>query len=523
LLVNDHSLKGAGVLPAWLTGKTSDVAGLVVAPALLALVVRARGGAAVVACHVAVGLGFSLLKTVPAAAEAWSRALSWVVPSRLWCDPTDLVALPALGLSWRLFRRAGCPSPAERERGRHFVAAALGLFGCVATSRAGRPPVIVGGDVVYWPRPNGRDVDVFDRGTGQRRRPLDLDSDCEVVSGRTFYCNEGDRIVARDASGAKRLWFTASVKPAGGLRPLAVDDRRLYAFAHPPDDPYGRGALVAFDVARGTKLWTASEPLSLKSHQLIDGRLFVRTGGDGGAKLLSFDAATGEKRWSVPAKGATDGDRLAVANGLVIVAVAWLEEDGREPGRPWREHGEVWALDVATGRREWTHEAVGYKPSRVGATENVAIAAGRSTFEALDLATGRLVGRLEPLDVLSATPAAGVVPVLRANVVEGLRPADGTVAWRTPVEMAFNAHATTRDGVFYVNDTSGSLVAIEATTGGILWQIKKLSYESPAVAGARARPPPAGVTRGPRPCGPRCRRGSCTSPGRRSSSTLRAP
>jgi hypothetical protein len=36
LALNDHVLKGAGLLPAWLTGKLSDVAGLVVAPVLLA-------------------------------------------------------------------------------------------------------------------------------------------------------------------------------------------------------------------------------------------------------------------------------------------------------------------------------------------------------------------------------------------------------------------------------------------------------------------------------------------------------
>src|SRR5687767_4407511 len=65
LLVNDHVLKAAA--PGWLTGKASDVAGLLVAPPLLALVLTAsvprvsHGVRAAVATG-AVGLGFTAVK-----------------------------------------------------------------------------------------------------------------------------------------------------------------------------------------------------------------------------------------------------------------------------------------------------------------------------------------------------------------------------------------------------------------------------------------------------------------------------
>src|SRR5262245_28812425 len=42
LLVNDHLLKGAGILPGAITGKLSDLAGLIVAPVLVAALVGAR-------------------------------------------------------------------------------------------------------------------------------------------------------------------------------------------------------------------------------------------------------------------------------------------------------------------------------------------------------------------------------------------------------------------------------------------------------------------------------------------------
>ncbi|MET8039975.1 hypothetical protein ABZU25_03800 [Micromonospora sp. NPDC005215] len=112
LLVNDHVLKPA--LPGLLTGKLSDVAGLVLAPPLVAvlltlLVPRLPARAAALAGLVAVGAGFALVKSSGYAAELASSA--WTVlagPSLVRADWTDLLTLPALGLalwSWTRSRR----------------------------------------------------------------------------------------------------------------------------------------------------------------------------------------------------------------------------------------------------------------------------------------------------------------------------------------------------------------------------------------------------------------------------------
>src|SRR5262245_19780770 len=102
LLVNDHVLKGAGLLPGWLTGKLSDVAGLFATPALFATLVCARSRRSVAICHALVGGTFAVLEVVPQADALWSAALrvAWV-PWQTWADPTDLLALPALALSYR--------------------------------------------------------------------------------------------------------------------------------------------------------------------------------------------------------------------------------------------------------------------------------------------------------------------------------------------------------------------------------------------------------------------------------------
>ncbi|MEO3774853.1 hypothetical protein [Micromonospora sp. B9E7] len=110
LLVNDHVLKPA--FPGLLTGKLSDVAGLVLAPPLVAvlltlLVPRLPARIAALAGLVAVGAGFAVVKSNGYAAELASSA--WTVlagPSLVRADWTDLLTLPALGLAWWSWRRA---------------------------------------------------------------------------------------------------------------------------------------------------------------------------------------------------------------------------------------------------------------------------------------------------------------------------------------------------------------------------------------------------------------------------------
>ncbi|MFG1868945.1 hypothetical protein [Micromonospora arborensis] len=110
LVVNDHLLKPA--LPGLLTGKLSDVAGLVLAPPLVAvlltlLVPRLPARAAALVAVVAVGAGFAVVKSSGYAAELASSAWTALAgPSLVRADRTDLLTLPALGLAWWSWTRA---------------------------------------------------------------------------------------------------------------------------------------------------------------------------------------------------------------------------------------------------------------------------------------------------------------------------------------------------------------------------------------------------------------------------------
>lgn len=143
LAVNDHLLKGAALVPAGLTGKLSDIAGMLVAPTLLAAILGLKSRRGLLHCHIAVGLVFAAINLSPAAADAWSWLMGLVgFPWAITVDPTDLLALPALALGWRALVPAMQPvssvslsrSPAPRWRAPEYGAAAVGALLCVATS-----------------------------------------------------------------------------------------------------------------------------------------------------------------------------------------------------------------------------------------------------------------------------------------------------------------------------------------------------------------------------------------------------
>lgn len=134
LALNDHVLKAAA--PGIVTGKLSDIAGLVVAPPLLAVgLALLRVPLSAPTALVVTAVCFALAKTtewgVDTVNTVWSLA-GW--PTHILRDPTDLVALPALLLSAHVARTERRREPGGRRR----VSLALGSlalpFAVVATA-----------------------------------------------------------------------------------------------------------------------------------------------------------------------------------------------------------------------------------------------------------------------------------------------------------------------------------------------------------------------------------------------------
>lgn len=149
LSINDHVLKGAGLLPGWVTGKLSDLAGLFFFPVLLAALARGASVALrdrdveeravlAAAASFATAAGFTAVKTC-APFNAW--VAGWW--GAMVMDGTDLLALPmiALAAAW-LTRRD--PSTTDRAAPRRFLDLAAVLaagLASAATSKAPEPKV----------------------------------------------------------------------------------------------------------------------------------------------------------------------------------------------------------------------------------------------------------------------------------------------------------------------------------------------------------------------------------------------
>jgi hypothetical protein len=138
LVLNDHVLKYAGLLPGWITGKLSDITGLIVAPVLAARLARARTPRTRALAFAAVAIPFCAIKVSVPAAGALVTAIGWLgIHWRLWCDATDLLALAVLPLAWRISRvaAAGGANRSRPARAAGAVPVILGAVACLATSQ----------------------------------------------------------------------------------------------------------------------------------------------------------------------------------------------------------------------------------------------------------------------------------------------------------------------------------------------------------------------------------------------------
>lgn len=139
LAVNDHVLKGSGLLPGVVTGKLSDFAGLLFFPLLLvtlydlalavvnaalrrqAVLASPTTMQLVVAC-LATGAFFSAVQIHPSVADLYARATAFLSfwsdapTAQVTMDPSDLAALPMIIVAFFLGQRSIARVPPGRIR-----------------------------------------------------------------------------------------------------------------------------------------------------------------------------------------------------------------------------------------------------------------------------------------------------------------------------------------------------------------------------------------------------------------------
>ena len=278
LLVNDHYLKGAGVLAGWLTGKLSDFAGLLMAPVLVAALCAPRSRRVFWLAHVAVGAVFALLKLSPAFAEAWcslggALGMTWRVVS----DPTDLLALPMLLVSQQLFGHVQTTSLLQAwQRLLATLGASVGLVGVVATSvPPPRAPVITPKAVLVA---TGSELQELNRDTGkpQRRLACTVDwTDRTMVANGVLYAGNYPGVQACDLTRGALAW---KVDLGSSSQVVYADSQHVIASSR--DDVW---ALAAAD---GAPRWHLE---LLHSQVVVSGGRLIIQNLDGNFKAVSID------------------------------------------------------------------------------------------------------------------------------------------------------------------------------------------------------------------------------------------
>lgn len=299
LLLNDHVLKSA--YGTWWTGKLSDVAGLVLAPALLAVAiaaVRACRAPRPVPAHpgvlatVVVGAGFAVVKATGVgaalASAVWTAAAG---PSVVLRDPTDLLALPALGVAWWVARASASPRRVRAARAWPLVLP-LAVLATAATSSMG--PV---GTMTV----EARDGAVF-VGTGWSRTEL---TELHSTDGTTW-----TRLDASDAptpTGSAAPSPTAGAEPSSAASSGPTDDMIRCVPAEP--STCFRPAVDAVGVDRsddGGRTWRADWALTDEQVRALDERW------EDPARLATREVAVLPTVAGFRVYAASGGDGLAV-------------------------------------------------------------------------------------------------------------------------------------------------------------------------------------------------------------------
>jgi glucose dehydrogenase len=167
-----------------------------------------------------------------------------------------------------------------------------------------------------------------------------------LVIGGTMYLPAGNRLVALDADSGKEIWTYTQPRPAGA----------------PAGGGGGGGGGGGFS-SRGVGYWPGDSAMGA--------RILVMSG----AKLMAFDAKTGQPVTSFGDNGAVDvgvsyGGTPTISGDVAVIGAATLENPTGVPGNPR-------AFDVRTGKKLWEFQTVP-KDGQLGRDSWLADNTGRS-------------------------------------------------------------------------------------------------------------------------------------------------
>lgn len=414
LLLNDHYLKGRGVLTAAVTGKLSDFAGMLMAPLVIATLLRACTPWRFALAHGVVGLGFTTLKLSVVVAELWcslGRQLGW--HWRVVADPSDLAALPLLLVSYWAFgpRLRQMKVGVTWQRWARSAGLGMGLAGILATSRAPPRAPVLGPHAVYL-RAGQHQIQELERSRGTPGRKLA----CDLGWGRAEV--SGDFLVEQVLSGPLRACDLMRGRPAWereldeAAELVASDGRHILLRSS--------DRVWALAAQSGAVLWQIEA--ANRGVVLLDDRVLVRSQSD---RLLAHSLSDG-RRTAAPSLALPSSRPFANIKHPLGVLLAQVEypQDG------------VDAIDAVRGNLLWRLA----EPTTAAAANSLLVFTYEGSSCANNALTARLAQTGQPVwsipwcPSLSNVSADGDLVVTSSyesewSWVVARRPADGELLW----------------------------------------------------------------------------------------------
>ena len=135
MLINDHILKWADILPNYITGKLSDFAFLFLVPVFVAYLLRVKTKIGLILSYFAVGVFFSAINL----SAFFSQFIEFlfdvaIIPISLWPDPTDLMALTMLPFSYLFLMERKFLKQVQPAKCAQFIVVIVCLVACIGTS-----------------------------------------------------------------------------------------------------------------------------------------------------------------------------------------------------------------------------------------------------------------------------------------------------------------------------------------------------------------------------------------------------
>ncbi|MEU4691844.1 PQQ-binding-like beta-propeller repeat protein [Actinoplanes sp. NPDC023714] len=221
------------------------------------------------------------------------------------------------------------------------------------------------------------------------------------------YYNPTESVIDESGVGRLERRWSVRLRDSGFSRPIVAGDRVIAID--------GRG-ISAYSISDGSSLWHFDED-GVVPAMAVSGGLLIAASGD---RLTALDLTSGKVRWQ---RALANPIRAVVVDRGVVVVSGWSPSDAEK----------VAAYRAADGEALWSKSGWG----TTGVSLNGVIMMRKTD------GYGLADGGTSAIDIL-----------------------DGSLRWS---ELANWTAEAAFDGLFYVSDARGDLLAVDGTDGAVLW------------------------------------------------------